>query len=88
MAIFPNSLITAKAIPIFTSGGKHLLTNFHPISILSFFFEIFEKTIFISYSFFDKNLFLPPTQYAFIPNHSTHHTITNNHLCLIQYQQY
>ena len=35
----------AKIVPIFKSGDKKIISNYRPISVLTFFSKIFEKTI-------------------------------------------
>ena len=54
--IFPSELKLAKVVPIFISGESDKVTNYRPISVLSFFSKIFEK---IRYNyvikFMDKN---------------------------------
>ena len=41
--VFPDMLKIAKIVPIFKSDDKQKISNYHPISILSPFSEIFEK---------------------------------------------
>ena len=54
--IFPNELKLAKVIPIFKNRDKQEMSNYRPISILSFFSKIFEKTISNHLiNFIDKN---------------------------------
>lgn len=40
---FPNALKTAKIIPVFKKGDKHLISNYRPIANLSSFSETIEK---------------------------------------------
>ena len=40
---FPEELKLTKVIPIFKSGDKQDISNYRPISILSFFSKVFEK---------------------------------------------
>ena len=44
--VFPSELKLARAVPIFKSGDPSLLTNYRPISVLSFFSKIFEKIVY------------------------------------------
>ena len=41
--IFPEKLKTAKVIPLFKSGDKHLFSNYRSVSILPQFSKILEK---------------------------------------------
>ena len=44
--IFPIELKIAKVVPIFKSGDTNTFSNYRLISILSFFFKIFEKIVY------------------------------------------
>ena len=44
--IFPSEHKLAKVVPIFKSGESDKVTNYRPISVLSFFSKIFEKIIY------------------------------------------
>ena len=45
--VFPSELKLAKVFPIFKSGDSTKMSNYNPISILSFFFsKIFEKLMY------------------------------------------
>ena len=44
--VFPSELKLARVVPIFKSGDPSLLTNYRPISVLSFFSKIFEKVVY------------------------------------------
>ena len=43
--IFPRELKLARVIPIFKSGDKQDVSNYRPISILTFFAKVFEKIL-------------------------------------------
>ena len=74
--IFPNELKLAKVIPIFKNGDKQDISNYKPISILSFFSQIFEKTMYNHLiNFIDKNKRLYKYQFGFRRLHSTNHAI-------------
>ena len=54
---FPDELEITKVIPIFKTGVKKYTVNYRPISILTFFSKIFEKTMYNHLiSFIDKNI--------------------------------
>ena len=41
--LFPSELKFARVVPIFKSGDPSLLTNYRPISVLSFFQKFLKK---------------------------------------------
>ena len=74
--IFPNELKLAKVILIFKNGHKQEISNYRPISILSFFSEIFEKTMYNHLiNFIDKNKILYKYQFGSRKLHSMNHAI-------------
>ena len=52
--IFPSELELTKVVPIFKSGESNKVSNYKPISVLSFFSIIFEKKCIIVINFMDK----------------------------------
>ena len=44
LGILPNSLETARVMPLFKSGATNNLTNFRPISVLPLLSKIFRKS--------------------------------------------
>ena len=73
---FPNKLKLAKVIPIFKNGDKQDISNDRPISILSFFSKIFEKTMYNHLiNFIGKNKILYKYQFGFRKLHSMNHAI-------------
>ena len=74
--IFPSELKLAKVVPIFKSGESDKVTNYRPISVLSFFSKIFEKIMYnYVINFMDKNNTTYKYQFGFRKNHSTQHAI-------------
>ena len=74
--IFPSELKLANVVPIFKSGESDKVTNYRPISVLSFFSKIFEKIIYnYVVHFMDKNDTIYKHQFGFRKKHSTHHAI-------------
>ena len=45
--IFPDDLKVAKVIPVYKFGNKSNISNYRPISGLSFFSKVFEKVMYI-----------------------------------------
>ena len=43
--IFPSELKLARVVPIFKSGDPSLITNYRPISVLSFFPKVVENNV-------------------------------------------
>ena len=73
---FPEELKLAKVIPIFKSGDKQDISNYRPISILSFFSKVFAKTMYNHLiSFIDANKILYKYQFGFRKSHSMNHAI-------------
>ena len=74
--LFPDELKIAKVIPIFKNGDKKDTVNYRPISVLTFFSKIFEKTMYNHLiSFIDKENILYKFQFGFRKSHSTNHAI-------------
>ena len=74
--IFPSELKLARVVPIFKSGDPSLITNYRPISVLSFFSKVFEKVMYNHIiSFMNKNDVLYDQQFGFRQKHSTQQTI-------------
>ena len=74
--IFPSELKLARVVPIFKSGDPSLITNYRPISVLSFFSKVFEKVMYNHIiSFMNKNDVLYDQQFGFRQKHSTQQAI-------------
>ena len=74
--VFPDLLKTARVIPLYKSGEKKNKNNYRPISILSFFSKIFEKTMYNYISnFMDKHNLICKHQFGFRSKHSTQHAV-------------
>ena len=74
--VFPDLLKTARVIPLYKSGEKTNINNYRPISILSFFSKIFEKTMYHYISnFMDKYNLICKQQFGFRSKHSIHHAV-------------
>ena len=74
--LFPDELKLTTVIPIFKNGDKTDVTNYRPISVLSFFSRIFEKTINnCLIKFIDKHGIIHKYQFGFRKSHSTSHAI-------------
>ena len=65
--VFLSELKLAKVVPIFKSGDLTKMSNYRPISILSFFFStIFEKLMYnIANNFLYKNDIIYKYQFGF-----------------------
>ena len=73
---FPEELKLAKVIPIFKCVDKQDISNHRPISILSFFSIVFEKTLYNHLiNFIDANKIVYTYQFGFDKSHSTNHAI-------------
>ena len=66
----------AKVVPIYKSGNKKVINNYHPISLLSYLLKILEKLIKSCFdSFFIKHGVLHDFQYGFRQNHGVTHAL-------------
>ena len=64
--IFPDELKIAKIVPIFKSGDKTLVSNYRPMSVLSFFSKIFETILYNHLiEFIEKHDLLYKFQFGF-----------------------
>ena len=75
--IFPDELKLARVVPIYKSGDKKEVSNYRPISVLSFYSKIFEKIMheYVIVEFMDKNEIIFKNQFGFGKNHSTQHAV-------------
>ena len=74
--VFPDLLKTAKVIPLYKSGERKIINYYRPISILSFFSKIFEKTMYHYISnFMDKHYLVCKHQFGFRSKHSPQHAV-------------
>ena len=75
--VFPFEIKLAKVVPIFKAGESDKVTNYRPISVLSFFLpKIFEKTMYnYVVNFMDKHDTIYKYQFGFRKQHSTQHAI-------------
>lgn len=63
---------TAKVLPLFKAGNKHLFTNYRSVSLLSQFFKISERLFNNRLEqFIEKHNLLLDSQYGFRANRST-----------------
>ena len=76
LGIFPENMKIAKVTPIFKSGKKELLTNYRPISVLSYFSTILERIMCNRvYNYLNDNNLLFHKQFGFRKCHSTGHAL-------------
>ena len=72
--VFPESMKTAKVIPLFKSGSRSCLDNYRPISLLPCFSKILERIVLTRYkTFMKKNNQYYVNQFGFRENSSTIH---------------
>ena len=72
--VFPESMKTAKVIPLFKSGSRSCLDNYRPISLLPCFSKILERIVLTRYkTFMKKNNKYYVNQFGFRENSSTIH---------------
>ena len=74
--IFPDELKIARVVPIFKSGDKALVSNYCPISVLSFVSKIYEKIMYnYLIDFINDHNILYKYQFGFRKQYSTNHAI-------------
>ena len=74
--VFPSELKLAKVVPIFKAGESDKVTNYRPISVLSFFHKYLKKTMYnYVVNFMDKHDTIHKYQFGFRKQHSTQHAI-------------
>ena len=74
--VFPRELKLARVIPIYKSSSKQSISNYRPISILTFISKVFEKILYNHISqFMDRNDIICSNQFGFRKNHSTQQAI-------------
>ena len=74
--IFPSELKLARVVPLFKAGDSTQITNFRPISVLSFFSKIFEKVMYnYTVNFMEANNSFYKYQFGFRRRHSTQQAI-------------
>lgn len=67
---------TAKVVPVYKSGDKHLFTNYRPISLLSSFAKLLEKVVARQMvRFLHCQRILYAHQYGFRRGHNTSHPV-------------
>ena len=72
--VFPSEL--KLVVPLFKSGDSNQITNFRPISVLTFFSKIFESVMYNHLlHFLDSNARLYQYQFGFRHGHSTQQAI-------------
>ena len=72
--VFSNDWKQSNVFPVHKRGNNQLLSNYRPVSLLVFFFLIFEKLIFgCIYDFLDQNCLLNSNQSGFVPGDSCIH---------------
>ena len=73
---FPKSLKTAQVTPGHKKEETITISNYRPISLLSFFSKIFEKPMYNRiYSFLCKHKSISTNQFALNTKHSTEHAL-------------
>ena len=72
----PNSMKIAKVIPVYKKNDPNQFTNYRPISLLSSFSKILERTVHNRvFNFLQNKNLLNKSQYGFRTNHSTEQAI-------------
>ena len=73
---YPSKLKHAKVVPVYKGEDKTDPNNYRPISLLSVFNKIFEKTMYRRLmDYLEINGILCDSQYGFREKHSTEHAL-------------
>lgn len=73
----PTNYKIARLIPLHKNGSRVEFNNYRPISLLSVYSKILEKTIYKQiYEFFEAH-FMTPNQFGFRKGHETQHCVMN-----------
>ena len=73
---FPDEMKLAKVLPIYKYENRQLVQNYRPISVLSYFFKIYERVIYNHIiDYIDDNKTLYDKQFGFRKGHSISHAI-------------
>ena len=76
--VFPEQLKLAKVVPIHKAGKRSDVSNYRPISLLSSFSNVFEKSMHRRITkFLESNNTLYEHQYGFRKGHSCEHALHN-----------
>ena len=76
LGFIPTVLKTAKVVPIFKSGDKHLFTNYRPISLLTSFSKLLEKVAATQIMrYLNKFNLIYNHQYGFRKEHNISHPL-------------
>ena len=71
--VFPSQLKAAKIVPVYKSNERNNISNYRPISILSYFSKFFEKVMYNRlYGFLAEFSIIAKSQFGFRKNHSTY----------------
>ena len=75
--MFPSELKLARVVPIFKAGDSSALTNYRPISVLTFFAKVFEKIVYnkLLINFISDNNIIYDHQYGYRKGRSTQQAI-------------
>ena len=70
--VFPCELKIAQVLPLYKNNDPILFNNYRPISLLPFFWEVFERLMYNRLIDFIENItFFTNSNSAFVKNHST-----------------
>ena len=74
--VFPNEVKLARVVPVYKCNNKQTLSNYRPISILTFFSKVIETIMYNTIAkFLETKATIHDRQFGFRTNHSTQHAI-------------
>ena len=74
--VFPNEVKLARVVPVYKCNNKQTLSNYRPISILTFFSKVIETIMYNTIAkYLETKATIHDRQFGFRTNHSTQHAI-------------
>ena len=74
--VFPNEIKLARVVPVYKGNNKQTISNYRPISILTFFSKVIETIMYNTIAkFLETKGTIHDCQFGFRTNHSTQHAI-------------
>ena len=74
--VFLNEIKLARVVPVYKGNNKQTISNYRPMSTLTFFSEVIESIMYNTIAkFLETKATIHDCQFGFRTNHSTQHAI-------------